>query len=338
MKQDLKGWTQLLRPYLKANSKKAIVQICTSVIPFFFLWALMYQVYQFSYLLTIVIGIINSFFLIRIFIIQHDCGHHSFFKSNSWNNVVGFCCSLLSFIPFKYWAVNHNFHHTHSGQLETRDIGDIQTLTVNEYAQLSSLRKFKYRVFRNPIVMFIFGPMYYIFVTNKWPFAGIYGMRKAWRQITISNLSMALTYLIIVTLLGWRSFLAIQLPITISFGVISVWFFYVQHQHEHTYKQWKDNWDYLTAALKGSSYYNLPKWLHWLTGNIGYHHIHHLSSGIPNYNLAKCAEENPIFQKYVTQLTFIESLKCLQHKLWDESSERMITFREFSKMEKLGLV
>ena len=245
---------------------------------------------------------------------------------------------MLSFIPFEYWAVNHNFHHTHSGQLETREIGDIPTLTVSEYTARTKFQRFRYRVYRNPFVMFVIGPMFYIFVTNKWPFAGVHGMRKAWRQITISNLSMLVVYFVFAGLIGWKSFLFVQLPITIAFGVIAVWFFYVQHQHEHTYKQWKDNWDYLTAAMKGSSYYKLPKWLHWFTGNIGYHHIHHLSSGIPNYNLAKCAEENPIFQKYVTQLTFLESLKCLRHKLWDESNQRMITFREYYKLKKTGTV
>jgi len=338
MKNDLKGWSTLLRPYLVADSKKAVLQICTSVIPFLAIWVLMYFLYSVSYPATILLGIVNAFFLIRTFIIQHDCGHHSFFKSNKWNNIVGFGCSLLSFIPFKYWSGNHNFHHNHSGQLETREIGDIPTLTVNEFNELTKFQKLKYRLYRNPLVMFIIGPMYYIFVTNKWPFAGVNGMRKAWRQIALSNISMFIAYFTLAWLIGWKSFLAVQLPITISFGTIAVWFFYVQHQHEHTYKQWKGNWDYLTAAIKGSSYYNLPKWLHWLTGNIGYHHIHHLSSGIPNYNLAKCAKENPIFQKYVTQLTFKESLKCLSHKLWDEANQKMITFQEFYQMKKMGLV
>lgn len=336
--KDLKGWGKLIRPYQKADSKKAIWQMVTSILPFIGIWILMYMTYEISYTLTIALGILNAFFLVRIFIIQHDCGHHSFFKKNSWNNVVGFFCSLFSFIPYKYWANNHHFHHTHSGQLETRDIGDINTLTVVEYNQLSKFGRIKYRMFRHPLVMFVIGPMYYIFVTNKWPFVDVEGKNAAWKQVTVSNLAMLVTYFGLAYWIGLKSFLAVQLPITISFGVIAIWFFYVQHQHEHAYKHWKDNWDFLTAALKGSSFYKLPKLMHWLTGNIGYHHLHHLSSSIPSYNLAKCAKENPIFQKHVTQMTFVESLKCLHHKLWDEASQRMITFREYYQMEKLGTI
>lgn len=331
-----KGWAKKIKPYQKPNWKKATWQIITSILPFLTLWVLMYYSLRISYFLTLGLAVVNAFFLVRIFIIQHDCGHQSFFKSKRLNDIVGFFCSFFSAIPYKYWATNHNFHHVHSGQLETRTIGDIQTLTVKEYAEMSKIRRLKYRVFRNPFILFIIGPMYYIFVTNRYPFETLAGIKKSFRQVTISNLTTAAVYILFAYLLGWKKFIAIQLPITAFFGIIAIWFFYVQHQHEHTYKHWKENWEYLIAAIKGSSFYKLPKVWHWLTGNIGYHHIHHLSSGIPSYNLAKCARENPIFQKYVTNLTFIESLKCLRHKLWDEKRQIMISFPEFYRLEKSG--
>lgn len=338
LKQALKGWSKTIRPYQQSDSKKAVLQIFTSIGPFLAVWVLMYYSLSWSYWITLGLAVVNAFFLVRIFIIQHDCGHQSFFSNKRLNNAVGFFCSFFSAIPFKYWAANHNFHHVHSGQLETRDIGDIQTLTVEEFSKLGKWGRFKYRLFRAPVVLFVIGPMYYIFVTNRFPFAQWNGFWRPIKQLTIANLSMAIVYITIAYFIGWKAFLAVQLPITAFFGVIAVWFFYVQHQHEHTYKHWKENWEYLAAAIKGSSYYKLPKIWHWLTGNIGYHHIHHLSSGIPNYNLARCAKENPIFQKYVTKLTFIESLKCMRHKLWDEHRQIMISFSEFYRLEKSGTI
>lgn len=335
IKTDLKGWTKIIRKYTKPSSKKAVIQILNTFLPYLTVWTLMYLSLEWSYWITLGLAIVAGFLTVRIFIIQHDCGHQNYFKYRWMNQLVGSFCSAFSFIPYRYWAVNHNFHHVHSGQLETRDIGDIDTLTVKEYRALNKWRRFKYRLFRNPFVMFILGPIYYLGIVNRLPFSSLDGHRKTLMKLISDNLLLAGIYLVVGFLLGWKKFLMVQIPITIIFGIIAVWFFYVQHQHEHAYKTWKENWDYLLSAIKGSTYYKLPRFMHWLTGNIGYHHIHHLSSGIPNYNLRKCAEENPIFQKYVTKITFWKSLKLINHKLWDEESARMITFAEFHQKERL---
>lgn len=335
IKADLKGWTRKIKKYAKPSNKKAIIQILNTFLPYLAIWVLMFFAFDYSYLLTLGLAIIAAFFTVRIFIIQHDCGHQNYFRKKWMNQVVGMSCSFFSAIPYRYWALNHNFHHVHSGQLETRDIGDVNTLTVNEYRALGYWGRLRYRLFRTPFVMFVLGPIYYIAFVNRLPFSKIDTMKRTLAKLISDNLLLAAGYLVLGFLIGWQKFILIQVPVIFFFGMIAIWFFYVQHQHEHAYKSWKDNWDYLLSAIKGSTFYKLPRPLNWLTGNIGYHHIHHLSSGIPNYNLRKCAEENPIFQKYVTKVTFWKSFNYVKHKLWDEESCRMISFSEFRKMEKL---
>lgn len=218
--------------------------------------------------------------------------------------------------------------------LEVRDIGDIPTLTVNEYRERSAWGKLQYRIFRWPLVTFVVAPAYYLIFSNRYP---IFTLNN-WKKMTFSqlknNLIILATYVTLGFLLGWVKFLIIQLYIVLVFGVIAFWFFYVQHQHEESYKQWRDNWDYVVSAIKGSTYYKLPKVFQWLTGNIGIHHIHHLSSLIPNYNLEKCMKENIILNKYVTVITFWQSLKIATYKLWDEEKQKMITFAEFKMLEQ----
>lgn len=334
IKQILSNWPEMVKKYQTPDQKKAIIQIINSFGPFLALWVLMYLSLNVSYWLTVGLGVLNAFFLVRIFIIQHDCGHQSFLKSRKINNIIGTLCSMFSMIPFKYWARSHNFHHAHNGQLEHRDIGDITLLTVKEYSQLGAWKRFQYRLYRSPIVMFVIGPLYYILIHNRLPLISLKGWKKEKRALTRNNIGIIVLYLILGFAIGWKKFLLIQAPIIGFFAVIAVWFFYVQHQHEDTYKQWKENWEYLLSAIKGSTYYKVPRPIQWLTGNIGFHHIHHLSSLIPNYNLEKCNRENPIFEKYVTILSFRDSLKCMFNKLWDEERQRMITFREYYRLEQ----
>lgn len=334
IKKALKGWPQLIRKYQKPSTRKAVSQIFTSFIPYIGLWVLMYFSLEWSYWITLALALVSAFFLVRIFIIQHDCGHQSFTKSKRWNNVIGFFCSFFSSIPYHYWATNHNFHHVHNGQLENIEIGDIKVATVEEFRDYTPMQRFGYRLYRMPVVMFVLGPIYYILIVNRLPFARLKGWKQTIVDLIPNNLIMGLLYVGLAWLLGWKKFLMLQLPVTVLFGTIAVWFFYVQHQHEHTYKQWQKNWDYLLSAIRGSTFYKLPRVFNWLTGSIGYHHIHHLSSGIPNYNLKRCAVENPVLQRYVTTIGFVESLKCMFHKLWDEEQERMISFREFYRRER----
>jgi omega-6 fatty acid desaturase (delta-12 desaturase) len=337
IKEKLKNWAVTVQKYQTPSTKKAVIQIINTFVPFLALWVLMYFSLDWHYGITIGLAIINAFFMVRIFIIQHDCGHQSFFKSRRLNNIVGFGCSFFSSIPYKYWAKSHAFHHAHCGQLEegVRDIGDIHIKTVAEFRSLSKRQQWMYRIYRSAPVMFVLGPLYYSLVPLRFPVITLKGWKKTRYSQVINNICVIGVYVLLAYLLGWDKFVLIHIPLLIGFFVIAVWFFYVQHQHEEAYKAWKENWEYLLAAVQGSTYYKLPKVFQWLTGNIGFHHIHHLSSKIPNYNLEMCNKENPIFEKYATTLTFFQSLKTVFNTLWDEEQQRMISFREFYRMEKM---
>lgn len=334
IKAAFSNWPTRLQQYARADSRRAIWQIITSFLPYLGLWILMYFSLSWSYWLFGGLAILNAFFLVRIFIIQHDCGHRSFFRSQHLNNAIGFVCSFFSTIPFKYWAREHDFHHGHSGQLETREIGDIMLMTVEEYRSSSWFKRLMYRVYRMPVCTFIIGPIVYLIYNNRFPIVKLPGWKKIHAQMTLHNLLIVSVYIALGWLVGWQRFLLVQLTTVSLFAIIAIWFFYVQHQHEHAYKQWRDNWDYLLSAVVGSTYYKLPRFMHWLTGNIGYHHIHHLNSKIPSYNLARCARENPFLQRYVTTMTFRQSLPLMFNKLWCEDTQRMISFREYYRRER----
>ncbi len=323
--------------YTKTDRKKATIQIINSFGPFLLLWVLMYLSLDVSYWLTFGLGIVNSFFLVRIFIIQHDCGHRSFLSSNKARDIVGYVCSIFSTIPYHYWSKSHHIHHAHNGQLEMRDIGDIDTLTAREYRSLSKFGKLKYRLYRSLLVMFILGPIYYVLIHNRLPLIKMEVFKKEKRRLWVNNFVLLALFGGLGYLLGAKFFIT-HATIVCLFSVIAIWFFYVQHQHEDAYKQWKNNWDYLTAAIKGSTYYKVPPLFNWLTGNIGIHHIHHLNPAIPNYNLQQALAENIWINQYVTILTFWQSLKLAGNKLWDESQQKMITFGEYNKRLKLGLI
>ncbi len=334
-KKDLQylmdNWQEIVKNYQIPNQKQAIWQIVTSFLPFIGVWALMYWSLSVSYFLTLALAFLNAFFVVRIFIIQHDCGHQSYFSSRKWNDAIGFFCSLFSMIPYKYWAKSHNFHHGHNGQLEegTRDIGDVTLYTVEEFKAMSAADRLRYRIYRMPIILFGFGSIYYILIHNRLPKIKLNGWDSARKSLIWSNLSIFILYIALFLIFDVKTILLIQIPILVFFGIIAVWFFYVQHQHEEAYKQWKKDWNYVLSAIQGSTYYKLPKLVQWLTGNIGLHHIHHLSALIPSYNLQRCMDENPILQAHITTVTFGESLKYMSHKLWDEQQQRMISFKEF---------
>ncbi len=334
VKQDLANWKQIVAKYQVPDWRRAAWQIANTFGPFLAIWVLMYFTLNYSLTLTLALGLLNAFFLVRIFIIQHDCGHFSFLKNRKANDTIGWICSFFSTIPYSYWSRVHSYHHGHTGQLEHRDIGDIDFLTVDEYRQRSNWGKIKYRIFRNPLVIFGIVPALYLGLVLRYPRISFPGWKPVHIKQHINNVAMLVVYLGLAWLLGWKHFIVVQGSIVLFFGTIAFWFFYVQHQHEDTYMRWGEKWDYLLAAIRGATFYKLPKVVHFLTGNIGYHHIHHLSSRIPNYNLARCAEENPILQKYVTKVTFWESLPMMFNKLWDEDSARMISFREYRKRWK----
>lgn len=327
------NWKQIVKHYQIPNTKIAIWQMITSFLPFVALWVLMYLSLSVSYWLTLGLGLVNAFFLVRIFIIQHDCGHQSFTGSRRMNDIVGFICSGFSLIPYKYWAKAHNFHHGHCGQLEDdiRDIGDMPLMTVEEYRSKSWLQRTAYRIFRQPLFLLSAGAFYYIFVHNRYASIKQKGFEIVNRSLVWSNLFMVALYAVGIYFLGWE-FVMVHLPIVAFFSVMAFFAFFIQHQHENAYKKWQHEWDYVMAALKGSTYWKLPRMFQWLTGNIGIHHIHHLSSLIPNYNLQRCKDENPVLQEVVTTITFTDSCKIFLNKLWDEQQQRMITFTEYRRL------
>lgn len=327
-----------LKKYTQEHKAKATIQILNSFLPFIGIWVLMYLSLDYSYWITLGLGAVNAFFLVRIFIIQHDCGHQSFVKNRKAQKVIGHICSYISAIPFSYWAKSHAIHHKLNGQLELRDIGDVNTYTVAEYKAFSKGKRFGYRVYRSPLVMFLIGPVYYIFIHNRLAKIQMPAFQKLKGSVVASNLVMLAIFTTLGFTLGWTEFLLVHFTTLTLFAIIAIWFFYVQHQHEHGYKQWKKNWDYITSALKGSTYYKVPKLFNWLTGNIGIHHVHHLNPAIPNYNLQQCIKENPWLNQFPTVIGFRDSLKLMSNKLWDETQQKMISFREFYKMEEMGLV
>ncbi len=337
LKQRITEALKSVKKFQTPNHTKAIIQILNSFGPFILIWILMYYLWDKNMAAVVGLGFLNSLFLVRIFIIQHDCGHQSFVKSKFVRDVIGFVCSLFSSIPYAYWAKSHHFHHAHNGMLEVRDIGDIDTLTVNEFKNLSRWKRFWYRVYRSYIVMFILGPIYYILIHNRLPLISLPGFEKVKPKLHVNNLVIIGVFALFIYWIGVK-FIAIQLIILGFFAITAIWFFYIQHQHEHGYKRWKNKWEYLVAAIRGSSYYKLPGWMNWFTGNIAIHHIHHLNPAIPNYNLKKCVEEIPWFNKFTTEITFWESLKLAKNKLWDEATQRMITLKEYYYMEKMGIV
>jgi len=327
---ELQQLPAIVKAYQVTDRKKATIQILNSFLPFVAIWVAMYLLLDVSVWFTLALAVVNAFFLVRIFIIQHDCGHQSFTASRKTNDFLGQVCSIISFMPYRYWAKSHNFHHGHNGLLwEHRDIGDIQLYTVEEFKKLSRFQKFQYILFRSAPVLFLVGPVYYLLIQNRFPVIRLKGWEHAHRALLRHDLILVSFYALLIWLLGFKAFLLVHLPILVVFSVIAVWFFYVQHQHETTYKEWKDKWEYLRAAIQGSTYYKLPRIFHWLTGNIGYHHIHHLNPLVPNYQLARCHHENPVFDRVANAITFTQSLRCIFNKLWDEKEERMISFREY---------
>lgn len=331
----LKKLPQLLLTYRKPNLKKAFLQIFTSFGPFICTLLLMYGIgiYGRMPLWTLIpLAIVNGFFLVRIFIIQHDCGHQAFFSSMKWNNAVWSICSMFSLIPYQYRAKSHNFHHNHANKLrEYRDIGEILTYSVDEFQALPKWKKIWYRIFRNPFIMFILGPIYYLGLSCRLPLIQLQGWGKERWSLLTSNLLMVGLYTALCLLLWWKLFLLTNIATVVAFAIIAIWFFYIQHQYEFGHKEFEDKWEYVRAAIEGSSFYDLPRFWHWMTGNIGYHHIHHLNPSVPCYELARCFQENQLLQDVARRLSFTESLKCLWCHLWDEHQQKMISFAEFRR-------
>ncbi|MNX61798.1 Fatty acid desaturase [compost metagenome] len=322
------GWRKQVAPYEKPQLRRSILQIINTFVPFFVLWYLAYLSLSVSYLITLPLAIVAGGFLVRTFIIFHDCCHNSFFKSRTANEIVGTLTGILTLCPYHQWRHSHSVHHATNGNLDRRGTGDIWTLTEEEYMSSSPLRRFYYRVYRNPLIMFTIGPVYVFLVIYRFNRKG--AKPKERMNTYITNVGIAAAVTLLIWAIGWQAFLLVQLPIFFVSGVAGIWLFYVQHQFEDSYFEPEEDWDYVQAAMHGSSFYKLPRLLHWITGNIGFHHIHHLSSRVPNYYLEKVHNQNPQLQKVQT-ITLLTSLKSLRFRIWSEQKKKFIGFRDLKR-------
>jgi omega-6 fatty acid desaturase (delta-12 desaturase) len=298
--------------------------LTNTLAPYALLWYLMYLSAPHSRWLTLPLAVLAGALLVRVFIIFHDCGHGSFFASPRANAVTGFLTGLLTLTPFQHWRWEHAIHHASSGNLDKRGTGDIWTMTVEEYLQSSRVRRFSYRLARNPVILFLVAPLYLFFVHQR--FAKPAASPRDRRSVYWMNLALLAMAAGLTAVFGWQTFLLIQLTVVAVAGGLGVWMFYVQHQFEDAYWERGADWNYVSAALKGSSFYQLPRVLQWFSGNIGFHHIHHLSAHIPNYNLERCHRSHPWFQS-VKPITLPGSFKCAAYRLWDEKSRQLVGYR-----------
>jgi omega-6 fatty acid desaturase (delta-12 desaturase) len=322
---DKATWNALVAKYQLPDTRQSVWQVCNTFIPFMLLWYVMYLSLDYSYWLTLLLAVPTAGFLVRIFIIQHDCGHGSFFKSRRASDWLGSICGVLTLTPYHYWRKSHAIHHASAGNLEHRGVGDIYTMTVKEYLQESKWGRLKYRLYRHPLFLFLIAPAILFVVLHRFPQAESKSWKRERASVYWTNLAIAAIVVALGLTIGLKAFLLIQVPLVILATSAGTWLFFVQHQFEDTYWASQENWEYTLAALQGSSYYRLPKVLQWFTGNIGFHHIHHLSPRIPNYLLQKCHEENPLFQEVVV-LTMWTSLKSIFLTLWDEEQKRLVGF------------
>jgi len=327
------NWLDIVSRYNKPDIRLSIWQIVNSLGPYLLLWVAMYYSLQISYFLTLGLAILAAGFLVRIFIIFHDCGHGSFFRSKKANRIVGTILGSLVFTPYDRWHLEHAIHHKTVGNLDKRGNGDVMTLTVDEYEKLPRNKKLFYRLYRNPVILFAIAP-FFLFViwfrfTRK-------GMGKPERNsVYITDLIVLIFCTAGILLMGWKAFLMIQIPVIYIATVSGVWLFYVQHQFEDVIWTRQEDWDYQKMALEGSSFLKFPRLLQWFSGNIGYHHIHHLSPKIPNYKLERCHKENQMFGE-IKPVTFKPSIRTMALRLWHEKKGQLISFRQYRKAMAYG--
>jgi acyl-lipid omega-6 desaturase (Delta-12 desaturase) len=313
-------WQAVVSKYAYPETWRSVWQVLNSLIPFVVAWYLMYRSLEVGYWLTLLLAVPAAGFMVRLFIIFHDCCHGSFFRSMRANELMGLVMGVVTFTPFYEWKHSHAIHHATAGDLDRRGIGDVYTMTVEEYLAAPWYKKFGYRIMRNPAILFTVGSFIVFVVTHRFWASGS-GKRER-NSVIWTNLALAGLIGWLVTLIGWQAFLLVEVPILLIACSAGVWLFYVQHNFEPTYWERHSNWDFFNAGMDGSSFYKLPKVLQWFTGNIGFHHIHHLSPKIPNYKLEACHNENPEFQ--IEPLTFRESLKSLFFRLWDEKNKMLV--------------
>jgi omega-6 fatty acid desaturase (delta-12 desaturase) len=328
---DTSDWKAMVAEFQEPSTPRAVWQLVNTLGSYAIVWGLMLWSHTVSWWLTVPLAMLAAGLLVRVFIIFHDCGHGSFFKSRLANEVLGFITGMLTFTPYHHWRWEHALHHASSGDLDRRGTGDVWTMTVQEYLESSKWRRILYRLARNPIVLFVLAPVFLFLFRERIPSASAKPRER--RSVWWMNSAI----LAMVVMLGWafgiKDYVIIQVLVMVVSGGLGVWLFYVQHQFDGAYWERGENWDYTAAALQGSSFYRLPRILQWFSGNIGYHHIHHLSPRIPNYNLQRCHDSHPLF-KQVKPVTLLGSMKLITYHLWDEQRRKLVSFRHVRRRLK----
>ncbi|MDO7904837.1 fatty acid desaturase [Paenibacillus sp. JX-17] len=318
-------------PFEKTNLKSSIIQMVNTIVPLIALWAAAYFALSVSFWLALPLTIVAAGFVIRTFIIFHDCCHGSFFKSRRANDIIGTLTGVITLTPYMQWKYSHSVHHATSSNLDKRGTGDIWIMTVDEYTEAPWYVKLGYRFYRNPFVLFGLGPIAVFLIQYRFNRRG--AKRKERTNVYVTNLFIVLLYTALCLLVGWKAFLLIQLPVFYTASMLGIWLFYVQHTFEDSYFENEEEWSYVQAAVEGSSYYKLPKMLQWMTGNIGFHHVHHLSPRVPNYYLEDAHEATPPLQK-ATTITITSSFKAISFRLWDEQTKSFMSFYSYRKLQK----
>lgn len=323
----LAEWNRRLAPFRGPDTIRSVRQLAVTAAGFVLLWLAMLWSLEVSYALTLLLAIPASGFLVRLFMIQHDCGHGSYFRSRWARDTVGFVIGVLTLTPYHYWRRTHAHHHAHSGDLDFRGFGDVDTLTVREYEALSPLKRLGYRVYRHPLILLGVGGLYHFLIKHRYPSDVPRDWKQAWASVWWTNAALGGILITAWLTIGLDRFLMVQAPVTLITCATGVWLFYVQHQFEETYWHRHEEWDFVEASIRGSSHLVLPRPLQWITASIGLHHVHHLSARVPNYRLQECLDGTPELQ-VATRIGILDGWRLFRLTLWDEDARRLIGFRE----------
>ncbi|TAL36725.1 MAG: fatty acid desaturase [Spirochaetes bacterium] len=327
-------WFDKLQPYAYADISRSLLYICTSVVPYLAMLALMYFVLDagYPYWTVLLMAVLATGFYIRTFMILHDCSHMSFMKSKYACFILGHVCGVFTFTPFFDWQRNHGIHHANVSNLDKRGIGDVWTMTLAEYRVSAPRYRLLYRFFRNPWFLFVIAPIFLFFIMYRFPQKST--RRKDYFSIAFTNVVLAAIMIASYFTIGIGTYFAIQMPILVLATSTGMWLFFIQHQFREVYWAHQGEWDLISAAMNGSSFYNLPAVLRWFSGNIGYHNIHHAKPRIPCYRLKKCYDEVPDLH-YTIPITLFRSFRSLRYHLWDEATGTLLSFGE--AREKIGM-
>ncbi|MGR3292331.1 MAG: fatty acid desaturase, partial [Paracoccaceae bacterium] len=317
---------RLLAKYRDPSHFRSILEISLTVAPFLALWTVAWWSLSLSYLLTLVIALVNGAFVVRLFAIQHDCGHSAFFRNRKAGDWVGRVLGVVTLTPYDVWKRSHAIHHSGSGNLDRRGMGDVHTMTVDEYRAATPFQRLQYRLYRHPVILFGLGPSFIFLLTNRLPF-GMMNSLKYWTSAMATNAALLLILVAIVYFGGWMPLLLIFLPTSVAGATIGLWLFFVQHQFDKAHWDKNEDWDIHDAALHGSSHYVMPKPLQWVTANIGIHHVHHLYNRIPFYRLTEVLRDHPILAG-AQRLTILESFACVKLQLWDERKRQLLSYAD----------